>query len=448
MNRSHADNPTTKLCIGAAQIDFTPDRSLYLCGYPFVKRMSTATHDPLLASAVVIDNAQQMVAFVGCDILAISKQLVAAARQRIASQTDIPAEHILISPTHTHSGPLTINITSAAADRHVTPPDPDVLRKMEDAIVEATVQAYHQRTDATLHFAQVDGSMLGTNRRDPAGPSLPQIPVLIARDATSDAPLGVLCVVTMHPTVLHEDWTQYSGDFPGLARQWLQRNIVSPDCPLVYHMGASGNQSPRHVVEHNTIEAAWAHGEKLGHQLAHAIETATALTDPRIVVARAEITLPQRNFPDLDTAAQYEREARQRLETMRQNHAPRARTRTAEVDWFGAAETYTLAKAAAEGRLREAVQACMPAEIQIIGIDEHAFVAWPCEIFVEFALQIRERYPNTHIITLANGELQGYLVTRQAMDDGAYEAGNAIFQSPDSGEQLVACTMQLLDRLR
>ena len=86
----------------------------------------------------------------------------------------------------------------------------------------------------------------------------------------------------------------------------------------------------------------------------------------------------------------------------------------------------------------------MPAEIQLIRIGPWSFVAWPGEIFVEFALQVKSRHPNTFIISLANGELQGYLVTKEAVAEAGYEASNALFASPASGEQFVLETLELL----
>ncbi|HKI69554.1 MAG TPA: sialidase family protein [Verrucomicrobiae bacterium] len=55
--------------------------------------------------------------------------------------------------------------------------------------------------------------------------------------------------------------------------------------------------------------------------------------------------------------------------------------------------------------------------------------------------------PETFVITLANGELQGYLVTKEAVEGRYHEAGNALFASPGSGERLLQATRQLLDLL-
>ena len=85
----------------------------------------------------------------------------------------------------------------------------------------------------------------------------------------------------------------------------------------------------------------------------------------------------------------------------------------------------------------------MPAEIQIATIGPWNFVAWPGEVFVEYALTLKRGAPNTFLVTLANGELQGYLVTPDAATQGFYEAGNAIF-SPTNGARLMAATLDLL----
>jgi hypothetical protein len=156
------------------------------------------------------------------------------------------------------------------------------------------------------------------------------------------------------------------------------------------------------------------------------------------------VTLPLRSFPSkADAQAGLDRAA-ERLHRLRDSKAPRTDIRTAEVDWFGAEETLTLARAVADGRLQQAADAAMPAEIQMISLGPWNLVAWPGEMFVEFALQVKSRVPDTFVISYANGELQGYLVTKEAAAEGGYESQNAIFASPHSGELLIRKTLELL----
>jgi hypothetical protein len=130
---------------------------------------------------------------------------------------------------------------------------------------------------------------------------------------------------------------------------------------------------------------------------------------------------------------------------LRQSQAPRAETRTAECAWFGAEEALALARAAAAGRVDAAVAVVLPAEITLMRIGPWAFVGWPGEVFVEFALEVQARHPNCHVISLANGELQGYIATAEAVRQGAYEAHNGLFSNPEAGVTLVQTTLQMLE---
>ena len=50
------------------------------------------------------------------------------------------------------------------------------------------------------------------------------------------------------------------------------------------------------------------------------------------------------------------------------------------------------------------------------------------EYFVEYSLIIKKKSPHkTYVISLANGELQGYIVTKEACVEGGYEASNSLF---------------------
>jgi len=333
---------------------------------------------------------------------------------------------------------------ATSGDENVPAADPHVVRFIEDRIIECAIRAANDPKPAEAGLVVADATGVGTNRRDPDGTRDLDVPVLVVRDAASHKPIAAMLVCCMHPTVLHEDSTLISGDFPAMARQQLQRGTFGDDSVVLYHTGPAGNQSPRHVTRANTF----AEAERLGGILADAVATMI----PAIVYApnvhlgirKLEVCLPLRSFPsEADARAKLERAA-ERLADLRASGAPRTAIRTAEVDWFGAEETLTLARAAADGTLNHAADASMPAEIQIVSIGDWNFVAWPGEMFVEFGLAVKRQRPSTFVISYANGELQGYLVTKEAAEEGGYESQNAIFRSPESGELLVAKTLELL----
>src|SRR5205823_2429635 len=126
--------------------------------------------------------------------------------------------NILISATHTHSGPKMLDPIATEADEAVPKADPSYIALVEDAIVEAATRATQRMVPAEIGLAVADASGIGTNRRDPNEPRDLGVPVMVVRDLDRHNPIAAMIVCSMHPTVLHEDSTLVSGDFPGLAR--------------------------------------------------------------------------------------------------------------------------------------------------------------------------------------------------------------------------------------
>jgi len=450
-----------RLIAGAATADITPRDSQFLFGYPHVRRYSTGVHDPLLSSALYLSDGQTPLLLLANDVIFVSRHTAGRVRERIARRTEIPAANMMVTATHTHSGPMTVDMLSSEADPAVPKTDPAYVRRLEDGMVEAASKAFEDARPATIGLALADGSCVGTNRHDPAGPSDPQVPVLAIRDAGHRAFVAVLVVCSMHPTVLHEDSTLVSGDFPAMARQHLQQNVLGNDCPVVYHTGPCANLSPRHVTKANTFDEATRLGHALGRSIACAVDSVDCAAAPTLGCVRRFVDLPPRVFPTVSEAQdQLDRSAR-RLEEKKGTgpicrNGPEgashkldlspfaAEVRTAECDWFGAEETLTLARAAATGRIDAAIASVMPAEIMVMQIGPWFFAGWPGEISVEFALKVKARQPGCYVISLANGELQGYVVTEQAIRERRYEALNALFAGPESGRLLVDKTLELL----
>ena len=89
---AYAGSPAfeARLEAGIAQVDITPTEKEVL--------------DPLLAKALVFRQGSEQAAVVVCDVIGISGEISSTARKQAAEQTGIPAAHICIAATHTHSG--------------------------------------------------------------------------------------------------------------------------------------------------------------------------------------------------------------------------------------------------------------------------------------------------------------------------------------------------------
>ncbi len=433
---------------GAAQIEITPNDSQFLFGYPHVKRYSTGVHDRLWSSALYLSDGNEQLLFVANDIIFISKEVARQARKAISRHTGIKPENIMITATHTHSGPITANYISNQSDPVIPKADEKYVNFMIDSIIRAAVDAFNDAQDAILGLGIADDTGIGTNRRNPDGTADHQVPALLVKNALTHNNIACMLICSIHPTVLHEDSTLISGDFPGLSRIYLQENALGQDCPILHHTGPSGNQSPRYVTKENTFKEANRLGQILGQAVEKAISNIRFIENIELSVKSKLIDeLPQKNFPTIETAQQKLKNAVEKLEQLRNSNAPQQEIRTAECDWFGAEEILTLAKASKDGSLAKAYQSCLPAEIQVFKVGNWTFIGWQGEIFTEYALAVKQKVKDTFVISLANGEMQGYIVTQEAADKGGYEASNALF-SHQAGEIFIEKTIKILDELK
>jgi hypothetical protein len=438
---------STKLFAGADSVDITPVDSLYLAGYPFVSRMSTGVHDPLLSAALFLSDGKTGVLFIADDLIFVGKESAARVRAKISEITGVPEKNIMVTATHTHSGPSTVTFTAGSQDPLLPEVNAGYVHVMEQGMIKAACNAFNNAVPAELGMAVADATGVGTNRNDPAGPSDLEVPVLFVRNSLNKDLISCMMVCSMHPTVLHEDSTLYSGDFPGLARLILQNEAFANRCPVLYHIGAAGNQSPRHVTKENTFQEAHRIGNILAQAVKKSMEGIEYSDDISINAFRHFTDLPKRRFPGIAEAKKQLESTARKLQELKDNNGGRQKIRTAEVNWFGAVESLHLSELAQTGSLQKVYETCLPAEIQVFEIGPWKFIGWPGEVFIEYALAIRKTFLNAYIITLANGELQGYIVTKEAFELGGYEASNAIFDYK-SGEVLVSETIHLLKTIQ
>ena len=94
-----------ELRVGAAAEVITPPAGTTMDGY-YSPRQVEGVDDDLHARAVVIERDGAKAAMVVCDLITTSHKITEEARRLIAaSPAGIPAERVMISATHTHTGP-------------------------------------------------------------------------------------------------------------------------------------------------------------------------------------------------------------------------------------------------------------------------------------------------------------------------------------------------------
>src|SRR5438552_14008444 len=97
--------PAAELTAGAAAADITPPRGCPMAGY-YSARGAEGTHDPLHAKALVFEKDGTRVALVALDLIGTTRGLVEESRKAIEKDTGIPGGSVMISATHSHTGPV------------------------------------------------------------------------------------------------------------------------------------------------------------------------------------------------------------------------------------------------------------------------------------------------------------------------------------------------------
>lgn len=434
------------LLAGACTRDVTPREPVFLVGYPHVERMSTGVHDPLTVSTVVLGNGAERCVVSSVDLLFISPQTARAVREAVASRLGLGRESVFVACTHTHSGPVTNEVLAWRDDPLVGPPEPAYMSRLVAEIVSSAEEAASRLEPAEIACGSARTSGVGGNRLDPRGPADPDAGFAFVRATRDGSPIACVLSFAMHPTVLHEDSRLVSADFPWATRAHLASALGS-GLTTVYLTGTSGNQSPRHVVAANTFAEAERLGTRLGQfvlEAVRALPSGAFTASAAIASATREVALPRRRFPSPEEADRLLGACRRSYESLRHARAPRPEVRTAECAVFGAEETVTLARAQASGALDAWLAAYSPAMVQVLRVGPFSLVGLPGELFVEYGLALKRSAPtSTLVASLVNGDLQGYIVTDEAVRAGTYEALLSAFE-PAAGALLVDAALDLL----
>lgn len=426
----------------------TPPLGMPLAGY-YSPRGATGVHDELWARALVVEGQGGRAAVVSCDLIHLTQEAGDAARALIAQKTGIPRERIVVTASHTHTGPVLIG----THDRYMLGEEQLALARkyaeeLPGRIAEAAAEAAAQLQPARLllgseeersivfnrRFHMADGTV-GWNpgKRNPAirrvaGPVDAEVGVLAVESAEKGLPVATLVNYALHLDTV--GGTEYSADYPYTLTDLLARARGAGHVTL-FAMGASGNVNHLDV---STKAPQKGHGEaaRIGTVLAGAALKALwkAVEAPPARIDAAVETVA------LDLAPHTAQElawAQGIAEEVRRGGKP------AFLDQVKAFRILDVDRR--QGKP-------IPAEVQVLTFGRKAaVVALPGEIFVELGLAIKQGSPfeRTWVVSLANAN-PGYVPDRKAYDEGNYEPVSARCAA-GSGEKLVEAALRQLRAL-
>lgn len=437
---------------GAARMCITPPIGVPLSGYFAAEgRKETAreVHDDLYARALVMSDGEATVAVVTTDLIGLGQNELDAVREMVLREVGIPAAHLILACTHTHSGPIVnpfppTDLVPGQADEayyHLLP------RLIGSAVVMAArrqrparIAAGSGQCDININRREFlpDGTLRGLPflGRNPAGVVDREVGVLRVDDAATGHPLAVLASYACHPVVLGPN-LEISADYVGYTNGFVEESLGRGAVAL-FANGAQGNMNS--IVHPGAYDDAKRLGMTLGAEILRVTLGLHHSEDAKIQTAtrRAELPLNPASHP-----------ARQREYIRFLEQEYRRYTAAEDKDHAWDIEM-RLAVAAHRLHIHEQLETpFMPAEVTAFGITMNGqaaigLVSEPAELFCEYGIRARQESPfkTTLVLGLANGFI-GYVPTPNVYSEGGYEC-EATNVAPEAGDQLTQLMIEAL----
>ncbi len=250
-------------------------------GAPFARGPAQGVHDPVFIRSFAVGVEDEGFVAGVADLPGFGNDFTAEIRARVAENTGLPPEHVLIGATHSHSAPDFMGLWGAGPSEYRDP--------VIDEVVGSLTRAWVLRTPATLEVATTTGP--NNNRRD-WGFTDDTITLLMARDPDGEL-MGTVGVFAAHPTVLGSSNTLISRDWCGGYIDTMEEHTGATAVLFNGILGDASEASPPGEYADN-FERAFAYGAMIADLANEASGSADPIS-PGIVVESTTWTMPVQN---------------------------------------------------------------------------------------------------------------------------------------------------------
>ncbi len=395
-----------KLTAGTARTVINPPIGADLCGYAGRIPGCTGVHDDIHAKALVLSDGRTTGAIVSLDLIGLDYMQVAKIRKTAAAETGIPAENIFIGASHTHAGPATALLRACGY------PDEQYVAAMLGMISDTIIAASKGMRPAKFgHGTAEAGIAINRRYRTPSGEvqigenkgglTDPQVGIWRFTDESGDS-IATIFNYACHAVTMGGDNRLVSGDWPGAAQRFIEDAIGGQ---AIFLQGCCGNINPGPRGGYDIVES---NGRMVSDAVLSVLSGISTTDDAEIGIASERISIPLQPPISLE-------EARCTVE----ENAVKLRNKDLplwDVHLTQAYHDWAQQIIADGGK----AQPGLPFEIQRFSVDGAQLVGLPGEVFVEYALNIKQMAPNVMVSAYTNGNV-GYVPTRKAFDEGGYE---------------------------
>jgi neutral/alkaline ceramidase-like enzyme len=403
---------------GAATIDITPDRSLWMAGFAARTEPSQGVALPLHAKALALKCGNQPTAvLVTTDLLGVTAQITDRVAAIVQRRHGLRRPSVLFNASHTHCGPVVDEQLSVAYG--LTPAQlADIAtytKQLEDKLAAVIGTAVSRLEPAQLSYTRGEAEF-AANRRTafvPLGPVDHTVHVLRV-DSLKGGLKAIVFGYACHNTTLPPTVVQYHGDYAGVAQSILEKRHAEATAMFVAGCGADANPAPR-----GTMELVTAHGTSLADAVDRVLNSQSPIA-ATLRTAYGTVDLP---FVDEATRTRWHSQLKidaiyleRHATAMRQlidrdGRLPEAQRDPIQVWEFGSVAGDSAGATPSSSR--------EPAGFTLVALGG--------EVVVDYALRLAREYPARRLwVAGYSNDVFGYVPSLRVLREGGYEGGDAM----------------------
>ena len=466
---------THHLTAGVARIDITPPPGIAHAGWGAQTHQRAAGVDlPLWATALALSDGQQSVVIVDIDLIYLWEPESQKVQKAVMDLTGLPASHIRLAYTHTHSGPVNGSSWTSwlkEGTEMVAAYDDSLPHRIAGVAWAAMQNMQPVRVGAGSGQCAIavnrrfqrpeDGEVIvGRNWQGPVDHEVKTVRI----DTLDGAPLAAIVNYACHPITVGPDNHLVTPDYPGVVKRVVEQ---ATGATCLFLQGATGNVGPVRGGARNGLHEYRRLGQILGHEASKVwwelelparqeryvgtLESGAPLAiyaddpgpeaDAGLRVGTRPMQLPIKKLPASD-----------KLEAELEGHV----TRLKELRRSGGSEEEIIQETMSAKRAKMRVDLAhqyhdkthrtFVAQAFVIG-DEIALLGIPGEPFVEIGLQVKQNSPFKHTLFGGYSNLGwAYIPLPDAYPLGGYEVEITPF-SPEAAGIVVEESLSLLREL-
>ncbi|MCX8183563.1 MAG: neutral/alkaline non-lysosomal ceramidase N-terminal domain-containing protein, partial [Crenarchaeota archaeon] len=396
---------------GASKEDITPPVGVKMGGFAARYKGAEGVHDNLYARVLYLEGRGNALLLIANDLLNIPDSLALEVKKELTRRLGIEENGILISATHTHSGPslppdITADFSGAGLENYS-----NILR---ERILAAAFKSMEQARTAKLGWG-VGRVIVGFNRRSFSGPVDPDVNVLLVTDEFG-SPIASLVNYACHGVVLGDTNYLISADYPGAVSRIIESRLNASHVALFMN-GADGDINPFTSLGYacpGTFEDVDAIGRVVAYAALNTMRFIKTEEEPVIRAVEKKVTLP---------LAELSEETARRLFENQEKYVSELKARNADQETIMRNKAILSYYEKNLRMIREMpLEKTVETRLQAVRIGSAVLVGIPGEPLVEFGIRVKKSSPlsPTLIVSYANGYC-GYIATSEAYDQGGYE---------------------------